>query len=124
MPASMMSAPVGSTFRVSGISIAIVAMGPTPGSTPISVPTRQPTKPRKRLVGESAVAKPRARLLKSSMSVTHQPGSQGDGKPERVLEESDAEKRHQHPVDERLAPAHLARGERCRGDRERAGDCE
>ena len=26
--------------------IEIVAIGPTPGSTPISVPTRQPTKPR------------------------------------------------------------------------------
>jgi hypothetical protein len=62
MPASMMSAPVGSTFSVSGISIAIVAIGPTPGSTPISVPTRQPTKPRKRFIGESAVAKPRPRF--------------------------------------------------------------
>ena len=38
MPASMMSADVGGTLNVIGSSIAIVASGPMPGSTPISVP--------------------------------------------------------------------------------------
>src|SRR5512145_490009 len=107
MPASMMSAPVGSTLSVSGISMAIVAIGPTPGSTPISVPTRQPTKPRKRFMGDSAVAKPSARLLSNSMSVTEQPGRERDRQPERELEEADAERRHRQAVDERFPPAHF-----------------
>ena len=36
MPASMISAPVGSSPKVIGSSMAMVAIGPTPGSTPIS----------------------------------------------------------------------------------------
>src|SRR6185503_17080499 len=120
MPASMMSAPVGSTLSVSGISIAMVAIGPTPGSTPISVPTRQPTKPRNRFIGESAVAKPRPRLLNSSISVTEQPGRQRDRQPERELEERHAEERHAEAVDQRFAPAHLARTRRRGGDRQRS----
>src|SRR5688572_18754991 len=106
MPASMMSAPVGSTFSVSGISIAMVAIGPTPGSTPISVPTRQPTKPRNRFMGDSAVAKPSARLLRSSMSVAEQPGRERNRQPERELEQADAERGHGEAVNQRLAPAH------------------
>ena len=51
MPASMISAPTGSSPKVIGSSMAIVAIGPTPGSTPISVPTRQPMKHRMRLIG-------------------------------------------------------------------------
>src|ERR1043166_9545202 len=94
MPASMMSAPVGSTLKVSGISMAMVAIGPTPGSTPISVPTRHPTKQRKRFIGDKAVAKPSPRLpMRSNMvsSVAQQPRRQRDREPEREFEQADAE---------------------------------
>ena len=36
----MMSAPLGSSSKVSGMRIAVPAVGPSPGSTPISVPAR------------------------------------------------------------------------------------
>src|SRR5688572_20307376 len=124
MPASMMSAPVGSTFSVSGISIAMVAIGPTPGSTPISVPTRQPMKARSRFIGVRAVAKPRARLAIKSMSIADEPGRERDRQPERELEQADAEEGHEAAEDERLAPAHLAGGKRGRRDGERPGDDE
>ena len=38
----MMSAGVASSAYVEGSSMAIVATGPMPGSTPISVPSMQP----------------------------------------------------------------------------------
>jgi hypothetical protein len=44
MPANMINADTGGTLYVSGKSIAIVAIGPIPGRTPISVPTMQPIK--------------------------------------------------------------------------------
>jgi hypothetical protein len=40
----MMSAETGGSTKVAGSSIEIVAIGPMPGSTPISVPSRQPTR--------------------------------------------------------------------------------
>ena len=40
----MISAATGATLKVSGSSIAMVASGPMPGSTPISVPTSTPMK--------------------------------------------------------------------------------
>jgi hypothetical protein len=43
MPASMMRVETGGSANVAGSSIAIVATGPSPGSTPISVPTKTPT---------------------------------------------------------------------------------
>ena len=44
MPASMISAVTGSKLKVIGSSMAIVAVGPMPGSTPTSVPSSTPTK--------------------------------------------------------------------------------
>ena len=44
MPASMMSAVTGAKEKVIGSSIAIVAVGPMPGSTPTRVPSSTPTK--------------------------------------------------------------------------------
>jgi hypothetical protein len=38
----MISAPSGGREKVSGSSMAMVAMGPMPGSTPISVPITPP----------------------------------------------------------------------------------
>ena len=59
MPASMISAPTGGSPNVIGSSIAIVASGPMPGSTPISVPTSVPIRHRPRLVGVIATEKPK-----------------------------------------------------------------
>ena len=58
MPASMMSADRGDSVVVIGRSIAIVASGPMPGSTPIRVPSRTPMKQTKREAGVSACLKP------------------------------------------------------------------
>src|SRR5215813_9865257 len=69
MPASMIRPEVGSSLKVSGSSIAMVAMGPMPGSTPISVPTMAPMKAKPRLTGVSATANPTARLWNSSMTL-------------------------------------------------------
>src|SRR6185503_1931538 len=127
MPASMMSAPVGSTLKVSGISIAMVAIGPTPGSTPISVPTNTPTKHRSRFIGDNAVAKPSPRLpMRSNMmsSVAEQPRGKRDRKPERELKQPDAERRHQGAEQERLAPAHFIAGQGRDHDGERPGNDE
>ena len=54
MPASMISAPTGGRPKVIGSSIAIVASGPMPGSTPISVPTSAPIRHRKMFIGVTA----------------------------------------------------------------------
>jgi hypothetical protein len=58
MPANMISAPTGSSPKVSGNSIAMVAIGPTPGSTPMSVPIRQPRKQRPAFLIEPATLRP------------------------------------------------------------------
>ena len=58
MPANMISAPVGSSLIVSGISIATVSAGPTPGSTPMNVPNMVPMNPQRRLSGVKAMLKP------------------------------------------------------------------
>src|SRR5947207_4857275 len=64
MPASMMSAPTGLRLNVIGSSIAIVATGPMPGSTPIRVPSRQPISAKNKLIGVTATPKPMIRLWK------------------------------------------------------------
>src|SRR5512134_361959 len=68
----MISAATGGTLKVSGRSIAIVASGPIPGSTPISVPRKTPMKQNHRFCSDSATVNPKTRLLKSSMSVPPQ----------------------------------------------------
>src|SRR5262249_30649509 len=67
MPASMMSADTGLRLKVIGSSIAMVATGPTPGRTPISVPRSTPIRAYSRLIGLIATPKPRTRLWKRSM---------------------------------------------------------
>jgi hypothetical protein len=67
MPASMISAPSGLRLNVTGSSIAMVAMGPMPGSTPIRVPIRHPNRQNSRLTGVAAAAKPVARLWNTSI---------------------------------------------------------
>src|SRR4051812_40979488 len=67
MPASMISADTGGSAYVAGSNIAMVATGPMPGSTPISVPSTQPMKQYSRLMGVTATPKPVARFVNSSM---------------------------------------------------------
>ena len=68
MPASMISAPTGGNPKVIGSNMAIVATGPTPGKTPISVPTSAPMRQNNMFIGESATEKPCARLRKRSIA--------------------------------------------------------
>ena len=51
-------APVGVSENVNGRSSAIVVTGPSPGSTPINVPSSTPARQAIRWSGVSAVAKP------------------------------------------------------------------
>src|SRR6185369_5347031 len=67
MPASMIRADTGCRLNVIGSSIAMVATGPMPGSTPISVPSTTPIRQYSRLIGETATPKPIIRLLKISI---------------------------------------------------------
>src|SRR5512139_251709 len=80
MPASMMSEETGSSWNVIGSSMAIVAVAPMPGSTPMRVPRITPIRQKNRFSGEAAVAKPSARLERSSIcgvsSDERQPGSE------------------------------------------------
>src|SRR6185436_2305372 len=68
MPANMMSAPVGSSFTVSGSSMATVSAGPTPGNTPTKVPSVTPMKPHSRFIGWSAMPKPCSSAFSASKS--------------------------------------------------------
>src|SRR5689334_24125131 len=64
MPASMMIACVALRPNVTGSRIEMPASGPMPGSTPTSVPTRQPRNAYQALLGSSATEKPWARLTR------------------------------------------------------------
>src|SRR5207344_3334394 len=68
MPASMMTALVGFIWKLSGSSMAMVAGGPNPGSTPTTVPRKQPAKHQKMLIGVNATAKPWNRPLITSIA--------------------------------------------------------
>src|SRR4029453_16915043 len=54
----MINAPVGSSLIVSGISMATVKAGPTPGRTPMNVPSIVPMNPQSRFNGVNAMLKP------------------------------------------------------------------
>src|SRR6478735_4340434 len=68
MPAKRMKAAVGSTLKVIGRRSAMVSAGPSPGRTPIAVPSVVPTRHHSRLIGVSATAKPLRSCEKASMS--------------------------------------------------------
>src|SRR6478672_3413777 len=114
MPASMISAPTGGSPNVIGSSIAMVASGPMPGSTPISVPTSAPIRHSPRLIGVTATEKPCPRLPTSSkrisMSVSSEPWPQLKRQIEPVREEERAERGEHRAPRERLDPAHLLGG--------------
>src|SRR5258708_37183287 len=72
MPASMIIAPVGSSLKVSGSSIAIVAGGPRPGSTPMIVPSTTPITHIVRLLAVSATWNPCRSPSRMSMRLEQQ----------------------------------------------------
>ena len=63
----MIREETGGRPKVIGSSMAMVAIGPRPGSTPTAVPSSTPMKQYIRLNGLSAVAKPSPRSVNSSM---------------------------------------------------------
>src|SRR3954454_15067298 len=86
MPASMIIAPVGSSLKVSGSSIAIVAEGPRPGSTPMIVPSTTPTTHIINALGVSATWKPCINPVRRSIAGVLGPGARGQRHVERDLE--------------------------------------
>src|SRR5258705_4029014 len=83
MPASMMSAETGGSTKVAGSSIEMVAIGPMPGSTPISVPSSTPMKQYQMLLRVSATPNPRIRLFRSSMRFSLAP-AEADARLQRL----------------------------------------
>ena len=69
MPASMITACVALSPKVTGSRIEMPDSGPMPGSTPTKVPTRQPRKAYQRLSGWNAMANPCARLRRVGSTV-------------------------------------------------------
>src|SRR3979490_1029052 len=93
MPASIISAPTGGRPNVIGSSMATVAMVPMPGSTPTSVPTSAPIRHSRRLIGENATPKPRARLEKRSAmtpSLNQETREKLQRQPQRIREKQTA----------------------------------
>src|SRR4051794_40167769 len=98
MPASMISAAVGGRWKVIGSSMAIVATGPMPGRTPISVPTMQPTSAYSKFWKLRATLRPSVRLF--SRSISPHPTKDGDVHLQSELEDDDAEDRQDDHVEE------------------------
>src|SRR3989304_1924968 len=119
MPASMTSDPSGSSWKVIGNRIAIAGIGPIPGSTPISVPRRQPSSASPIFLNVAAAVNPVARLLKKSNSISAAPPRR-KRLAERIDEDNDGEDRQARAERERLlqihTPARIA-GDQRQGDR-------
>src|SRR6202035_4338823 len=115
MPASMISAPTGGRPKVIGSSIATVAMVPIPGSTPTSVPTSAPIRHSRRLIGENATPKPRARLEKRSAitpSLDQETREQLHRQPQRIREKQTATHSQANADDDGLLPPRFRRAQR------------
>src|SRR5262245_17834230 len=106
MPASMMSEESGSSPKVIGNSMAMVGIGPMPGSTPISVPSKQPSSAKPRFLSDSAAPKPVARLLKISKSMLPAPPS-GQRLRQRIDKHKNGEEPEPDAKRERLRDLHL-----------------
>src|SRR5215471_6939146 len=74
----MMIEAVGESAYVAGSSKDIVATGPIPGRTPMSVPTNTPTKHARRLPGARVTVKPYARLARRSTRRSEAPEPDGE----------------------------------------------
>src|SRR5262245_54363500 len=88
MPANRMKAEVGSTLNVMGRRSAMVSAGPSPGNTPIAVPSVVPTRHQSRFCGVRATAKPFMSWEKTSMSA---PRLEPEQVVERVFENAGAD---------------------------------
>src|SRR3981189_557311 len=112
MPASMIRAPTGGWPKVIGSSMATVAMVPMPGSTPTSVPTSAPIRQSRRLIGENATPKPRARLEKRSAitpSLNQKTREELQRQPHRIGETQTATDRQADADDHGFLPLGLRR---------------
>src|SRR5215813_7193965 len=89
MPANRMKAEVGSTLKVIGRRSAMVSAGPSPGSTPIAVPSVVPTRHHSRFIGVSATAKPLRSCENASMSAALP--LDADGALDRILDDARAD---------------------------------
>src|SRR5436305_15147848 len=105
MPASMISAPSGLRLKVTGSSMAMVAIGPMPGNTPISVPIRHPNRQNTRLRGVAAAASPIPRLCRMSISEAPIPDRQRLA--QQAHEQNGAQDGQADGENGRLDPPHL-----------------
>src|SRR5215467_13541824 len=126
MPASMMSADTGGSVKVIGSSIAIVADGPIPGSTPIRVPTSTPMKQYQRFCRLRATLKPSARWGKycerKSIAPSSLPRPQRKRQAQLVYEQRDREHDQYDGQEEHLLPAERMPGQGADDDQNRARD--
>src|SRR5262245_53129691 len=109
MPASMMSDDSGSRPKLIGKSIPMVGIGPMPGSTPISVPSRHPSRAKPRFLSDTAAPKPVARFWSRSNSILAAPPRR-QWLPQQVDEHHDSEYRQAHAEQDRFAQLDLGPG--------------
>src|SRR5262245_11486892 len=123
MPASITRDDRGSRPKVIGSSMAMVGIGPMPGSTPIRVPSRQPRKAKPRFLSVAAALKPVARFWKRSSSILSAPPG-GKRLRQRVDEQTDAEEGEAGGEEERLPQVHVAARIARQHGEQRGGDCQ
>src|SRR5687767_6745486 len=103
----MMMAPVASRVNVSGIRIAVPAAGPRPGSTPIAVPRRHPTRAKVRLGTVSADWRPVRSRERVSIAASDAEPSDRQGYFQPVVKDvEDAEAAENRAGHERQRRAH------------------
>src|SRR5688572_5849307 len=70
----MIIPPTGSSENVNGNTIAMVVSGPMPGNTPMTVPSKQPTRHSNRFFTDSATPKP-IQMLPNSWAMRCEPSA-------------------------------------------------
>src|SRR5262245_15407862 len=110
----MISEPAGDMVKVIGSSMAMVAVGPIPGSTPIRVPSNVPMKQLRMLTGRNAVWSPVRRLWNRSICGCSARDPRPEGaqlQAEPVSEDEHAEDREAQTERRRKQDARAATGE-------------
>src|SRR4051812_26809789 len=107
MPESMIRDDSGDRLKVIGSSMAMVGIGPMPGSTPISVPSITPMKQMPMLVHVAAAAKPIIRLLKTSIMGSLRPPAERQRLRQRQHENDGREHGKSDAEEQRFLPARL-----------------
>src|SRR5262245_36107916 len=121
MPASITRDDNGSRPKVIGSSIAMVGIGPMPGSTPIKVPSRQPRKAKPRFLSVAAALKPVARFWMRSNSILPAPPG-GKRLRQPVDEQDDAKYGEAGSEQDRLGQVHVATRVAGEDGEQRCGD--